>query len=200
MPAVTAIPEKRYTVQEYLALEEAATQKHEYDNGEILAMSGGSYQHSQITTNLIGELRSRLRGKPCQQLESNMRVRARERGKYVYPDVSVVCGPPQFDADDPKRMTIVNPTVVVEVLSASSEPYDRAGKFDAYRTLASLRDYVLVSQWDAFVEAYHRHDDGRWSINSYAGLNASLPLPGIGIDIPLAEIYLDVKFEPRTSL
>lgn len=187
---------KRFTVQEYLALEEKALDRHEFDNGEVLAMSGGTLNHSQVAANLIGELRARLKGKPCRALDSNMRVRLEEAGKYVYPDVTVVCGPPEFDSADRKKTTIVNPSVIVEVLSDSTEKYDRGRKLDAYMTLASLKEYVLVAQDEPAVETFTRHPDGRWTFRAFRGIEQSVRFESLQIEIPLREVYLNVEFPP----
>src|ERR1700733_8214968 len=118
--------EKRgHTIAQYLQLEEKALERHEFHDGEILAMSGGTYRHSRINAQLMFALGSRLQGKSCHPLDSNMRVRIPGQQKYVYPDISVVCGAPEFDADDPKQTTIVNPRLIVEILSDSMDSYDR---------------------------------------------------------------------------
>ncbi len=199
MSSVVVTPKKRRTVQEYLELEYRATERHEYDNGEVLAMSGGSFRHSQVCLNVGSEFRARLRGKPCQALESNMRLGLVEAGRYVYPDVMVVCGPPVFDPVDHRQTTIRNPSLVLEVLPDSTESYDRGKKFTAYRLLESLREYVIISQSEPLVETYVRHEDGRWTLRSYTGLAAVAQFASLGIEIPLAEIYLNVNFQPRAT-
>ena len=130
----------RYTIAEYFALEEHATDRHEYHDGEILAMSGGTYRHSRINTNLLVAFGTRLRNSPCEPLDSNMRIRILGRASYVYPDISIVCGGPEFDVDDPNQTTITNPRIVVEVLSDSTERFDRGRKFDLYRQAPSLQE------------------------------------------------------------
>jgi Uma2 family endonuclease len=129
---------RRYTIQEYLQHEEKAIDRHEFHDGEILAMSGGTYGHSRINTQLIRSLGNKLEGKRCQPLDSNMRVRIPRRANYIYPDISVVCGQPQFDPDDPKKTTIINPKLIVEVLSESTEAYSRGAKFDLYQQIPAL--------------------------------------------------------------
>src|SRR4051812_41215803 len=141
MPVV----KRRYTIEEYLHFEESAVDRHEFHDGEILAMSGGTYEHSIINANVIAAVGSRLRGGPCRVAESNLRVRIGMLSKYVYPDMSIICGPPEFDPSDPKRTTVLNPRVIVEVLSESTENYDRSGKFILYRMVESHEEYVLVS-------------------------------------------------------
>ncbi|MBC7784839.1 MAG: Uma2 family endonuclease [Burkholderiales bacterium] len=187
---------KSYTVDEYFAIEERAEEKHEFDNGEIYAMSGGTLAHSQITMNVGGELRNRLRGQRCQALESNIKVGIVAFNKFVYPDVMVVCGRPEFAAEGTPRHAIVNPTLIVEVLSLSTELYDRVKKFEAYQSLDSLKEYVLVAQREPHVNTYFRHDDGRWTLRTFKDISASVQLPSLGIEIPMREIYLNVEFQP----
>ena len=189
------VEKRRYTIAEYLAMEEKATDRHEFHDGEILAMSGGTYRHSRTNTNLLVALGTRLRGTPCEPLDSNMRVRITGRRSYLYPDISIVCGGPQFDLDDPKRTTITNPRIVVEVLSDSIELYDRGAKFSLYREIPSLQQYVLVSQHEPLVEAYLRQAEGAWLLNPIKGMASSLLLPSVNLGIPLAEIYGGVEFE-----
>ncbi|MBV8780002.1 MAG: Uma2 family endonuclease [Phycisphaerae bacterium] len=186
----------RYTIAEYLKMEETATDRHEYHDGEILAMSGGTYRHSRINTNLLVALGNRLRGNPCEPLDSNMRVRIASRASYIYPDISIVCGGPTFDVDDPKKTTITNPRVVIEVLSDSTERYDRGRKFDLYREVTSLEEYVLVSQHEPAIATFHRQADGAWLFMTWSGLTPSVALRSMSLTIPLAEIYSRVEFEP----
>jgi Uma2 family endonuclease len=157
-------------------------------------MAGGSYHHSVITLNAGAVLLSRLKGKGCRPLESNMRVRIARSARYVYPDLSVVCGSPQFDLDDPKQTTILNPRVIFEVLSESTEAYDRGEKFRLYRQIESMREYVLISQREPLVETFARQDDGAWRIATYRGLEAAAKFTSLQIDVPLAELYVDIGF------
>lgn len=189
-------PIQRFTPQEYLRLEEKAEVKHEFHAGEILAMSGGNYRHSRIISNLIRAVGNRLDGSPCYVLESNMRVRLARDDRYVYPDSTVVCGEPQFDPLDANQTTIVNPRVVFEVLSESTEGYDRGAKFTAYRDLPSLDAYVLVAQDRPQVETFVRQSDGAWLFEPWRGLEASAKLRPLSIDLPLAEVYAGIAFEP----
>jgi Uma2 family endonuclease len=189
------VEKRRYTIAEYLAMEEKATDRHEFHDGEILAMSGGTYRHSRTNTNLLVALGTRLRGTPCEPLDSNMRVRITGRRSYLYPDISIVCGGPQFDIDDPKQTTITNPRIVVEVLSDSTELYDRGAKFSLYREIPSLQQYVLVSQHEPLVETYLRQAEGAWLLNPIKGIASSLLLPSVNLGIPLTEIYVGVEFE-----
>jgi Uma2 family endonuclease len=184
----------RYTVEEYLRREAAALDKHEFHEGEILAMSGGTYRHSLIAANVIGALWSRFGDSRCRPLDSNMRVRVPPTDRYVYPDATVVCGEPQFDPQDPKLMTIVNPRVIFEVLSESTEAYDRGAKFTRYREIESLEEFVLVSQDRPLVEAYARQPGGTWLLAPSSGIDAVAALRSLQISLRLSEIYRNVSF------
>lgn len=186
MPA----PTQRFTPQEYLRLEQAADGvRHEFHAGEVLAMSDGTYRHSRINANTIRAVGNRLEGSPCFVLESNMRVRLEREDRYVYPDASIVCGEPRFDPLDKSETTITNPRVLIEVLSESTEAYDRGAKFTAYRDLESFEEYVLISQKDARVETFTRQSDGTWIFAAYEGLHAVALLRAQRIELPLAEVY-----------
>ena len=184
----------RHTIDEYLTLELSATDKHEFHDGEILAMSGGSYEASLIACNFIGELSTALKGKPCHVLESNLRVRIAEDNRYVYPDSMIICGAPEFDPLDNKRHTILNPRVIVEVLSPSTEAYDRGDKFDSYRAIPSLEEYLMISQDRANVESWLRQPSGDWSVLSITDIGAVAKVRCLGIEIALADIYSGVEW------
>ena len=187
---------RRYTITEYLQRERESLEKHEYDNGEILAMAGGSANHSLIIMNFLGELRSRLKGKPCRVYESNLRVRIPRTTLYTYPDGSVICGEIKKDADDPAGETVVNPRVIIEVLSPSTEGYDRGRKFERYMKLDSLEEYVLVSQETARVESFWRREGGSWLLTPVSGVEGAAKLRSLDIELPLREIYAGVEFPP----
>lgn len=193
-----ALPEgaRRMTLAEYFAFEATSETRHEYHEGWIFEANGGTYEHDAITVNLTGELRTLLRGTPCRVSGGNLRIRPGSRAKCVYPDASIVCGDPQFDSEDTERSTVVNPMVIAEVLSPSTEPYDRAGKFELYRTSPTLVEYVLVAQNRPHVETYHRHPDGLWSIRFWTGLGATVSLPSVGVELPMSAIYEGVEFPP----
>jgi Uma2 family endonuclease len=189
------VEKRRYSVQEYLELEEASETRNEFHGGEILAMAGTTFEHSAIFINLATLLRQGLRGSPCRPLDGNLRVKVPRIPRYVYPDLSIVCGKPQFDPDDQKKKTIINPKVIIEILSKKTESYDRGDKFSFYRDVASLEEYVLVSQRQATVETYLRQADGSWSFRAYHGLDADVNLRSLPIVIPAREIYADVEFD-----
>jgi Uma2 family endonuclease len=186
-----------YTVAEYLRIERDAIDKHEYRDGEIIAMSGGTIAHSLITANITRELGNLLKGSPCRVYDSNLRVRIKRRQLYSYPDVSVICERPEIDPDDPSGETITNPRVVIEVLSPSTERYNRTKKFDRYRELDSFREYVLVSQDVARLETFYRQSDGTWALDVANGLDASIKLRAIEVSLPVAEIYAGVELPPE---
>ncbi len=179
------------TPEEYLVIEDAAEFKSEFYDGEMFAMSGGGYDHSIIATNLTAQLHARLRGGPCRPLNNDLRVQVPATEFYTYPDVSVLCGAPRFAAQS--RTTIANPTLIVEVLSPSTERYDRTAKFWHYQKLATLQDYVLVTQDAPQVERFSRQGE-QWVYAAYKGLESGLPLPALSIEIPLKEIYEGVAF------
>jgi Uma2 family endonuclease len=190
-----AVPTPRYTLQEYFAREEVADYRSEYYRGEIFAMSGGSIRHNTICANTIAGLKSRLRGSTCRAFTSDQRIRVPADDFDTYPDVSVTCGEIELDTID--RHAIVNPRLLVEVLSPSTESYNRGKKFDLYRDAESLREYILVSQDEPLVERFIKQTDGSWNLVVYKGLEATLELPSISCSIPLAEIYEDVTFGPE---
>ena len=175
--------------EEYLALERASEQKHEYANGEIFAMSGCSREHSLLAGSVQRELGNALLERPCEVHTSDMRVKIPSTGRYVYPDASVVCGDPVFE--DAEVDTLMNPNVIVEVLSDSSEAYDRGDKFAQYRSVPSITDYVLISQKAVRIEHFQRQPDGRWLL-SILGPGAQLALESIGVVIEVDRVYLKV--------
>jgi Uma2 family endonuclease len=178
---------QRYTPEEYVTLERQAQYKSEYYAGDIVAMAGASRWHNLIVANIIGELRSQLKGRPCTTYPSDMRVKVSPTGLYTYPDVTVVCGEAQLE--DTQQDTLLNPTLIVEVLSESTEAYDRGGKFAHYRKLASLLEYVLVAQTKPHVEHYVRQPDNRWLLAEADSVHATIHLPSIDCHLALAEVY-----------
>ena len=178
------------TPEDYLAFERKATAKHEYLSGEIVAMSGASFAHNFITGDIFGELRAQLRGGRCKAATSDMRVKVSKTGSYFYPDVVVFCGAPQ--AEDTQSDTLLNPTVIIEVLSPSTEARDRGEKFWHYQQLASLQEYVLVSQDRVRVEHYLR-EEAHWLRTEFRTLEDSVPLPSIECELRLQDIYSSVE-------
>jgi Uma2 family endonuclease len=173
--------------EEYLALERKALIRSEYLDGDMVAMSGGSREHNLIVTNLVGELRALLRGRPCEVYPSNMRVKVPTSGLYTYPDIVVVCGEPQFE--DANVDTLLNPTILMEVLSDSTESYDRGTKFAHYRKIDPLVEYLLVSQREYRIEHYVRQQEGPWGRSETRGLTGRLDLSSIQCSLDMTAIY-----------
>jgi Uma2 family endonuclease len=187
-------PKTYLTPEQYLEIERKAEFKSEYYQGEMFAMSGASYPHIGIVANAMRELGQQLRRGPCRPLSNDMRVRVTPTGLYAYPDVVIVCGEPQF-ADDTFDI-LLNPTVIIEVLSRSTEAYDRGEKFAQYRSLESLKEYLLISSLRVSVERYTRQPDGSWNYIAKASLEDSLDLPSVGCHLALADLYEKVDFSP----
>lgn len=187
----------RYSPREYLALERAAEHKSEYVNGEIYAMAGATRAHNLLAGNAFAELRARLRGRPCEVYINDMRVKVSETGPYTYPDVAALCEAPRFE--DSRADTLLNPSVIVEVLSESTERYDRGEKFAHYRRLESVREYVLVSQDRMRVELYTRQA-ANWLPSEFGGPDAEVPLPSLGCAVALRDLYERITFaEPAAA-
>jgi Uncharacterized protein conserved in cyanobacteria len=189
---------KTYSLEEYFALETALVEtKHEFFNGEIFAMAGAHPNHNTLCVNLIGELRDAIKRskKPCRVFNSDQRVRAEQpsasRIGYFYPDVSIVCGKPEFSTDN--LPTLLNPTVIIEVLSDSTREYDFGRKFDYYRAIESVQEIVFVSFDKVGASRFHRQNDA-WILRDVLGLEQMLTLESLELSIPLTELYRDVIF------
>ncbi|MFN0170308.1 MAG: Uma2 family endonuclease [Bryobacteraceae bacterium] len=194
---MSALPHPRITPEQYLEIERAAETKSEYYDGQMYAMSGGSYTHALIIGNLTAALHGALRTRGCSVVPNDLRVRVAEDGLYTYPDVVVVCAQPRF-ADDQKD-TLLNPTLLIEALSPSTESKDRGFKFAQYRRIESLREYVLVSQEEARVECFARQASGQWLLAEFVGLDAVCHLESVDCDLPLSEIYYRVEMGPKSE-
>lgn len=193
---MSAVPKRRkLTVEEYFALEEKAERRSEFYDGEMFLMAGASKEHNILTRNLVGELYQRLKGSPCQVFVADQRVKVDRTGLYTYPDLLVVCGEPEYAPENGDTLT--NPRVVIEVLSASTERYDRTTKFRHYQTLPSLHEYVLVAQDEPAVERYTRGPAGEWTRADFVGLDATIELASAQVRLPMADVYRGVTFPPR---
>ena len=196
---MSTVPVRQLTPEQYLEIERKAEFKSQFFRGEMFAMSGASREHNQIAVNLIRNVSQRLLSGPCEVYGSDMRVRVSKTGLYTYPDLSIACDIPQF-VDD-KGDTLLTPKVLFEILSDSTEKYDRGTKSNQYRQIESLQEYVLVSQTDPQVEVFHRQPDGNWLLREARALEESITLHSIGITHPLSEIYLHVEFPgPDTTV
>jgi Uma2 family endonuclease len=191
--AMDAQKKPHLTPEEYLAVERQAETRSEYLEGEMFAMAGASRRHNLIVTNLSRELSAHMRDRPCEVYSNELRVRIPATGLYTYPDVVVVCGEPELEDDD-HLDTLLNPTLIIEVLSPNTEAYDRGKKFEHYQAIPSLSEYVLVSQDQPRIEQFLRQDGNRWLLAVAAGLDARIALPSIQCELASAEVYLKVAF------
>jgi Uma2 family endonuclease len=192
-PAFQTEPTRYVSPEEYLRLEREAEFKHEYFQGEIRAMAGAGYAHNLICMNLGGEIRSQLRGKGCSVVGSDQRLQIMSGSAFVYPDLTVVCGKPEFN-EEKKPDTLLNPTLLVEVLSPSTSQYDRSEKYMLYRQVPSLRQYLTLDAQAIHAELHTLDDLGRWVLTETRDLTDALDLSSIACQVPLAEVYAGVQF------
>ena len=188
---MSAVPEPYVSLEDYFHLEETSGIKHEYYQGTLFAMTGASENHNLITAAVLSTLHVQLNGKSCRPYPSDFRLKIEAANLYTYPDLSVICGKTQF-ADGRKDM-FLNPTVLIEVLSESTEAYDRGKKAALYRTIPSLREYLFISQDCPGVERYRRHDHS-WLFDEFSALDEQVPLDSIGCTLSLAAIYQQVQW------
>ncbi len=182
-----------YTPDEYLAMERIAEAKSEYYKGEIFAFAGASINHNRISSNVISELNFALKNRNCSVLGSDMRVWIDDQQLFTYPDVTVVCDKPQFY--DKQKDSLINPVLIIEVLSKSTQEYDKEGKFRLYRSLPSFREYVLIDQYSVYVEQFWKIAKDEWHLKVYDDLNSRMALKTVDEQIALADIYHKVEFE-----
>lgn len=185
-----------YTIAEYLELERQTGVKFEYEDGEVFAMAGGTVVHSLIGGNAVAELRRVLKNRSCNAYNSDLKIAVNEE-KYRYADASVICGPVEYYDENPEAAK--NPLLIVEVLSESSESYDRGEKFKKYRQIPTFREYVLIEQRFPLVEVFFKIDEKTWQYRVYEQLDQMVQLNSIEAEIPLAELYSGVIFNEQTS-
>ncbi len=190
---MSAQPKPLLSPEQYLQLERQSDVRHEFHGGELFAMSGGTLNHSAIALNLGAELRLKLRDLPCRVFSSDLRIKIEATGLYTYPDLSVVCGVPLLEGD--RKDTLLNPRVIVEVLSPSTEAYDRGKKFENYRTIPSLQEYLLVATDAPAIERFTRQSDGSWNLTVAKGPLARMPVASLQCELELAEVYAKVGLE-----
>jgi Uma2 family endonuclease len=178
--------------EEYLLFEAQATDRHEYYQGEVFAMAGGSLEHARIMMNASGEIRQRLKGKRCEAFGSDLRIHVEAAGLYTYPDISIICGNVKHHMG--RKDTVTNPVVLIEVLSPDTESYDRGQKFDFYREIPTLNEYILIASTRMKVEHFQRQESGQWLLTIFSKPEEALPIESIGAAIPLSEIYDRVSF------
>ena len=187
-----AQPKKYFTAEEYLALEEAAEYKSEYYQGEIFAMAGASFNHNSVVINLGSELHLALKNSPCRTFVSDLRVWVEAVELFTYPDLLVVCGEPEFYKN--RNDTIINPVMIVEVLSDSTKSYDRGKKFEFYRSIPTLQEYILIDQYKIHVEQFYLDAEKKWGLLEFNRLSDILKLAKIDFQISLQDIYHHVEF------
>jgi len=189
---MSSVPKTLLTPQEYLARERTAEFKCEFYRGEMFAMAGASWEHTLVKDNTAREAGQQLKEGPCRVLTSDLRVKVDATGLYTYPDIIVVCDEPQFE--DKTFDTLLNPRVLMEVLSDSTEKYDRGGKFKHYRQVPSLQEYVLIAQDQPLVERHVRQPNGDWLMTEFRGLEQTLAFTSVSVKIAVADIYRGVTF------
>lgn len=187
-----AIPKSKMTPQEYLEFERKSEEKHEYFDGEIFAMAGAKRRHNLANSNFSGIIWQHLKGKSCESYSNDMRVFIPSTGLYTYPDLVVVCGEPNFQDD--VFDTLLNPSLIIEVLSETTETYDRGKKFQHYRSIETLHEYVLVSTDEARIEKFEKTGDGFWFLSEAVGIEAEIPLNSIECKVSLSEVYDKIDF------
>ncbi|MGE0127435.1 MAG: Uma2 family endonuclease [Blastocatellales bacterium] len=192
---MTALPKKeRYTLEEYLELEKNSEEKYEYFDGEVFAMAGGSPNHVRISRNVCNKLSQKLEDRDCEAFPSDMRIKVPAAFPYRYPDVSAVCGERIFEEVLGQQM-LVNPILIVEVLSPSTAAYDLGEKFTAYQSIESFREYLLISQSRPHIIHYVRQSKGKWLRSEVDGLNNEIVLESLNVTLSLKDIYQDVEFQ-----
>jgi Uma2 family endonuclease len=188
-------PKHHLSFDDWLEGERASLEgRSEFVGGEVFAMTGASVEHNAIVANIVRELGTQMKGRPCQVYANDLKVRIRSADAGKYPDLIALCGEHQFQ--DGRRDVLLNPSLIVEVLSDSTEAYDRGDKFALYRQIPSLQEYLLVSQHRVQVELYSRGEDGRWTLTDFSALTDSAPLASVHCTLSLAEVYDKVDFSP----
>ena len=189
---MSTAPTHYITPEEYLEQERRADFRSEYTGGEVFAMAGGTSSHNRITGNILSALRPQLRGKSCFVYANDMKVWIPDFAEFTYPDLALVCGEEQFR--DQKRDVLLNPVLLVEVLSPTTSSYDRGEKFEKYRRISSFHEYILVAQDRARVEHYQWMDGGRWMLTFYTDLHSAVTFASVPVALRLADVYEDVQF------
>ncbi len=191
------VQQKTYTPEEYLALEETAEFRSEYENGEIVSITGGSFDHNTLFVNFCALLKFASRGRDFTVRAGDMRVWIPRYRLYVYPDVYVIQGKPIFQ--ETRKDVVLNPQLIIKILSKSTQNYDRTDKFCAYRSIPEFQEYLLVNQYEIYVEHHIKTNDG-WVLREYESDSAIIHLSSIGVDIAIADIYEGVTFESEPEI
>lgn len=180
------------STEEYLEMERGATEKHEYYQGEIFALSGASIKHNEIFSNLFGEIAPQLKGKSCKPYGSDLRIHIPKNTLYTYPDISIICG--EIKLTDDTFDTASNPSVIIEIFSRSTRNYDRPEKFSLYRDIDTLQEYILIDSQKTHIERYFRSNNNTWQLMDYYSQEDNLIISAVNISISLKDIYLDLTF------
>lgn len=196
---MTALPKQRYTLEEYLELDSNSEEKYEYFDGEVFAMAGGSLHHNRVARNLIWLLNDKLAAAGCEVLPADMRIKVPKAFPYRYPDLSIVCGEPVIEELSGQQM-LVNPLVLIEILSPTTAAYDQGRRFSAYQSIASFQEYLLVSQDRPQITQYVRQPNGKWLRSEIEGLESQLLLETVNCVLSLREIYRLVEFKPPKEI
>lgn len=196
---MAANPERRYTLEEYLELDRTSEERLEFRDGEVFCMSGGSEAHVEIESNLVAFLKPQLRERGCRAFVGNIRIKVPSAPPYRYADFSALCGKAEFEEIGGVN-ALTNPQVIIEVLSPSTEAYDRGEKFTHYKSIPTLREYLLVAQHRPHVTRLYKQDDGKWVHTEADELTATLTLDSLGCELPLSEIYQGVSFDPPATV
>lgn len=178
--------------EDYLKSEREAVVKHEYYQGEVFAMSGASFKHNKISINFLSGLHHKLKGKGCQPLGSDLRIHIPKNTLYTYPDISIICGDPEFTDDN--FDTVINPSVIIELLSKSTRDYDMGKKFFLYREIESLQEYILVDTEKIYVEKHLKNDDKSWTLTDYRSIEDQFSISTVDLKISLKDIYDGISF------
>ena len=190
---MSALPKPKYTIEEYVKLEKSSEERYEYFDGEVFAIAGGSLEHLRISKNVARHLENKLEGRPCEAFPFEMRVKVPTAPPYRYPDVTVVCGEPITEEFQGLPL-LVNPLLLVEVLSPTTKDYDKDGKFLAYQSIESFQEYLLVAQDRPHITRYVRQADNQWLRSDFIGLESNVEVKSLGVTLPLSEIYQAVTF------
>ena len=183
------------TVEEYLAMEDASTEKHEFIGGEVYAMAGASFAHNQIASNAHGEIFQFLKNKSCRIYGSDLKVHVKTDSGFVYPDLAIVCNGPEFL--EGRKDIVTNPTVIIEVLSGETQDYDHGKKFMLYRQLPTLQEYILISSLEVRVEKFIREESGAWTLTEYTSQENKVSIDTLHYTTTLEELYRDVVFDEK---
>ncbi len=195
---MSAIPALRFmTIEEYLEMDDASEEKHEYYGGEVFAMAGASFVHNQITSNVQGEIWQFLKNKTCRIYGRDLKIHVKTKSTFSYPDLAIICNGAQFS--EGRKDIVTNPSVLIEVFSSSTQDFDHGQKFMLYRQIPSLQEYILISSMEVLVEKFIRHESGSWILTEYRSMEDTISIDTIEYKTTLCELYRDVVFETKSD-